>query len=305
MSKHFTLNADTAKGKNTFDMHMGMPAFKMSHDLADHPLLSLESVVQLAHDLPIDKVDYNRANLPNDASNATVVGNGLSPAQTVREIETCGSWMVLKGIEHVPAYAALLDELVDELAEMTGVSPSDFGHRAGYVFVTSPGGVTPYHLDTEHNFLLHVRGTKTMTILPHLATTTAQDTELSPAKSRYIRFRPEFAALKQVFTLNAGDALCVPFNDPHFVENSDQVSISMGITFHDAQTWKVRKVAHINHMLRRIGLPQPRAGEQPVRDTIKAAAYDAMNAVLDPIRNNTATRQFVKKHILRGAAVTP
>lgn len=291
--------------EGSIDMHVGMSPFKMRHDLAGNPMFSLEAMADLANALPRDKVDYNLANLPVDVSGKHVPFNGLSAANTIKEIETCGSWIVLKGMEHVPAYKALLDELIDDLACLSGVSASAFDHRVALGFVTSPGGVTPYHLDSEHNFLLQISGKKTITILPHEATTTAEDTELSPAKSRYIKYQPGFAPLEQTFGLSAGDAVCVPFNDPHYVKNGDEVSVSMGITFHDLETWQRRKVATVNHMLRRIGLPQERAGIHSGKDRLKAAAYDALNTVVEPIRNNKKARQFVKRHVLRGAAATP
>lgn len=298
MTRHF----DNAGQK--VDMQIGMSPFKMRHDLANNSLFSLESMAELAAALPSDKVDFNLANLPVDVAGQDVPLNGLTAAQTVKQIHDCGSWLVLKGMEQVPAYNALLDELVDDIAAMSDVPAGTFTQRVALGFVTSPGGVTPYHLDSEHNFLLQIAGKKTMTILPHTATTTAVDTEISPSKSRYIEFQPSFAAFAQTFELEAGDALCVPFNDPHYVENGDEVSISMGITFHDLETSHRRKVATVNHMMRRIGLAQPRVGVSPRGDKIKAAAYDALDTVLDPIRNNKRARQFVKQHILRGAAAT-
>ena len=33
-------------------------------------------------------------------------------------------------------------------------------HRAGWIFVTSPGAVTPFHMDDEHNFILQIAGRK-------------------------------------------------------------------------------------------------------------------------------------------------
>jgi hypothetical protein len=36
-------------------------------------------------------------------------------AKTIRRIEKSGSWAALKNIEQVPAYAALLHELLEEL----------------------------------------------------------------------------------------------------------------------------------------------------------------------------------------------
>ena len=34
-----------------------------------------------------------------------------------------------------------------------------------FIFITSPGSVTPYHIDPEHNFLLQVHGSKTVRML--------------------------------------------------------------------------------------------------------------------------------------------
>ena len=287
------------------EMKVGMSPFTLRHDLANSALFTLEAMAVLAADLPRDKVDYNRADLPVDVHGLPVPGNGLSPAETVRSIRDNGSWMVLQGIEHAPAYRHLIDELVDEIARLADVAPSSFSHRVGYGFVTSPGGVTPYHLDSEHNFLLQMSGTKRMTILPAEACTTAEDLEISPSKSRYIEYRPAFTPLAQTFDLGPGDMLCVPFNDPHYVENGDQVSISMGITFHDEASLNQRKVQTVNHIMRRMGLPQPKPGVKPRADKAKAAAYTAVNMVVDPVRKNQKARQFVKRHILRGAALTP
>ena len=36
----------------------------------------------------------------------------------------------------------------------------------GFIFVSSPDAVTPYHFDPEHNILLQLRGTKAMTLFP-------------------------------------------------------------------------------------------------------------------------------------------
>ena len=36
----------------------------------------------------------------------------------------------------------------------------------GFIFVSSPDSVTPYHFDPEHNILLQIRGTKVMTQFP-------------------------------------------------------------------------------------------------------------------------------------------
>src|SRR3546814_19933648 len=36
----------------------------------------------------------------------------------------------------------------------------------GFLFISSPGSITPYHFDPEHNILLQLRGTKVMNVWP-------------------------------------------------------------------------------------------------------------------------------------------
>ena len=36
--------------------------------------------------------------------------------------------------------------------------------RAGFIFLSAPGSITPVHIDPEHNFLLQIQGTKTINV---------------------------------------------------------------------------------------------------------------------------------------------
>ena len=72
----------------------------------------------------------------------------------MRRIAECGSWMVLKRVEQDPEYAALLDRCLDGVAAQAGVSLPRMLRREGFIFLSSPSAVTPFHLDPEHNFLL-------------------------------------------------------------------------------------------------------------------------------------------------------
>ena len=36
--------------------------------------------------------------------------------------------------------------------------------REGFIFISSPGSITPFHMDPEYNFLLQIRGEKQISI---------------------------------------------------------------------------------------------------------------------------------------------
>ena len=88
---------------------------RLGHGLVDHPLLRLEALAELARRIrPVD-AEYNRGDLPVGLDPGDTPANGLSVEETIREIEHCGSWMVLKFVEQDPLYRDLLRETLAEL----------------------------------------------------------------------------------------------------------------------------------------------------------------------------------------------
>ena len=86
----------------------------MPHRLADHPLLRTRGAGPAGRGAARGSVEYNRGDLPIGVDGKPAP-TGLTIGETIRGIGTSGSWAVLKNIEQHPDYAALLDELLDEL----------------------------------------------------------------------------------------------------------------------------------------------------------------------------------------------
>jgi hypothetical protein len=124
---------------------------KLSHQLLEHPLLDLEALVQLAAALPETSVEYNPGNLPVGVDPADVPSPRLSIVDTIRSIEENGSWMVLKRIEQHPEYAQLLSDALAEIEPIVRKKTGGMLGQEGFIFISSPGSVTPFHFDPEHN----------------------------------------------------------------------------------------------------------------------------------------------------------
>jgi hypothetical protein len=157
-ASHFVIDAARLAGQ--FERE----PFAVRHRLTDHALLQLPRLIELATVLPESSVEYNQADLPIEQEYLATPRNGLTIDQTMRQIEDCKSWMVLKNVERDPQYKALLDECLEEIAPHVRTMSPQLEHREAFVFVSSPQAVTPYHCDPEHNFLLQIRGNKVMTI---------------------------------------------------------------------------------------------------------------------------------------------
>ncbi len=251
---------------------------KLSHKLAGHELLTLEALVALGGRLDPADVEYNQGDLPYGVDPEQVPGNGLSVQETIRRIHECGSWMVLKHVDKDPAYRALLEEALGELAGVVEPVTGEMVTKVGFIFVSSPNAVTPFHLDPEHNVLLQIQGSKTMMIVPG-------DESVVPAEKheayhvgghRNVPWQDDYAGRGDVYRLEPGDAVHVPLMWPHWVKNGPEPSISFSITWKSHWIYQEAEVRGMNHILRRAGLNPASPAQFPRTNPVKSIAYRAI-----------------------------
>lgn len=253
---------------------------KLTHSLADDPRLDLAALVTLAGEFSPESVEYNPGNLPIGIDPKDVPRASLSIADTIRSIEENGSWMVLKFIEKHPVYRALLEETLAEIDPITRSKTGAMLGMEGFIFISSPGAVTPFHFDPEHNILLQIRGSKVMTLFP-----AADETIVSGVahehfhlglQHRNLIWREDFAALGQPVSLSPGEAVYVPVKAPHWVQNGDAVSISLSVTWRSEWSYAEADARAFNHILRTRGLNPASPKRYPAQNTAKSIAYRAL-----------------------------
>jgi len=144
----------------TFRASFNRSPFFIKHNLAGHRLFSLHRLIELASRLPEEKVKYNGAHISVATGLYGGPRTGLSIRETIRRIEECRSWMVINNVELDPEYRLLMDRCLDEVQVFSEAIDPGMCRREGYIFISSPHSVTPFHMDPEYNFLLQVRGEK-------------------------------------------------------------------------------------------------------------------------------------------------
>ncbi len=254
---------------------------RLQHALGDYPLLGLEALAQLGEALPAQSVEYNRADdLPVGIDPGQVSANGLSIGETIRTADACGSWAVLKNIEQIPQYNALLLDLLAELKPHIEAKTGAMLRPQGYIFVSSPNAVTPYHFDPEHNILLQLRGSKVMTQFP------AGDPFYAPDEThesyhtgghRNIVWRDEMAQGGGEWPLAPGQALFVPVMAPHHVKNGPSTAISLSITWRSEWSFAEANARAMNKLLRKTGLSPSAPGRYPATNTAKSFAWRVLS----------------------------
>jgi hypothetical protein len=251
---------------------------KLSHRLTGHPLLTLESLVELGKRLPRKSVEYNAGDLPLGVDPDKVSHTGLSVEDTIRGIQECGSWMVLKNVDQDPAYKALLDEALGELATVIEPVSGEMLTKVGFIFVSSPDAVTPFHLDPEHNVLLQITGSKTMMIVPGEPDVVPDEKHEAyhTGGHRNVDWQDDYRARGQAFELTPGDAVHVPLMWPHWVKNGPEPSISFSITWKSDWVYQEADARAMNHVLRKLGMNPSAPPAFPKKSMGKAYAYRAL-----------------------------
>ena len=249
---------------------------RLAHGLRGHPLLTLDALAELAEALPAASREYNRADLPVGLNGIVPPGNGLGIGETIRDIAETGSWAALKNIEQVPPYRDLLLTLLEELRPAIEARTGAMLRPQGFVFITSPGGVTPYHFDPEHNILLHMAGAKTMTVFPQGDPKYAPDEtheSYHTGGGRELFWTDDLARGGIEWKLKPGEALYVPVMAPHYVRNGPSSAISLSITWRSEWSFAEADARAFNRVLRQAGL-RPRApGRWPQDNRTKAAGW--------------------------------
>lgn len=248
--------------------------FFIGHSLVDHPLFSLPRLIELSRILPKEHVIYHSGEIRPDTRLYGGRKTGLSSEETIRQIEECKSWLVLRYVETDPEYRELIDAVLDEVQVYT--EPLDPGmlKRQAFIFVTSPLGVTPWHTDPEYSFLFQIRGQKSLKIVspPPFS---EEEVESYFATGRNPDFKDEYHQRASAYDLSEGRALHFPLTVPHWVHNGNEVAISISITFQTYASERRTIIYNTNHRLRRRGFEPTPYGKSVSRDNAKYFAFRA------------------------------
>jgi hypothetical protein len=266
-----------------FSEHFNRLPFALSHNLAAHPLFELPRLVELAKTLwaggggrvAIIGADASVENRWDEIPN-----KARSFIEAIRGIQQSGSWLMLKSSQEDPEYRACIDLCVSELSELTGVDlKKEITWIDGYVFIASPGAMTPHHMDHESNFLLQIHGEKNLNVSDPGDRSVLFEEEI---ENYYIgdisaaRFKPVSQEKAYVFPMAPGTGAHIPSKGPHWVRNGDEYSVSFSINFCMREIDIKSRIYQCNHYLRKLGFTPTVPGRSAVKDRLKIMALSSL-----------------------------
>lgn len=229
----------------------------LKHALIDHPLLSFEALAQAARELPSQYVERRIGNAANGGDFAMDRSDDADVAAVIRSINTSGNWIMLRFVEQLPAYRDLLDRLMDQIGPTISPTTGPGLTVRGFVFISAPGTMTPFHFDCEYNTLFQIAGDKQFATYRPVAPWLPLDRHEAyyGGGDNMLPWADAYQADANIHHLQPGDALFVPYASPHWVKAGTEPSISLSITWQSRWSQSLGDAMQLNPLLRRYGLP--------------------------------------------------
>lgn len=247
--------------KNPNDLDFN--SFEFSHNLSTHSSFEIENIKKLITDLPRYKVviSSDNAELKTDFESILVNNKGDMDLDGVfSNLKNSQSYIALSGFENHELFKKIHDDIVHDIKKMLKKSKrNDFVTGATFwMFIASPKIVTPFHFDRFSNFILQIKGEKTLAVFPHFRDDLIPQVECekySDGEKVKTLWKEEIDSEAKKYHFKASQAVHIPYTSGHYVQNGQEdISITLSIFFHTKQTLRWSRAHRFNNRIRKLGL---------------------------------------------------
>jgi hypothetical protein len=266
--------------------------WKFKHTLSDHPLFQYVELKKLALRHPFIRFNSSKLSRSQNLDNVIIdcpSENSLEVA--LNEIKYSNACIVIREVQKDQQYSGLINDIFKNIQTRTGLKDSQMKHKNAWIFITSPGGVTPYHRDQETIHFFHIHGAKKFFAWDH------EDREIvSQEENEYFHgannlsktiYKDQFMFKAKAFDLKPRDGLCLPATAPHMVENeTTDFSVSFSLTYMSDEDYRVRRIYKINQIMRKLGLSPRDVYQSKVVDFLKLSAHFLARTTLSHFSEN-------------------
>lgn len=266
--------------------------FRLNHKLVNHPALTLENIARIIPDHPKEKVMFSKGldSLTVNFDKALDEDKkDLNILEVIETIRTSNSYIAIRSPELHPSFKELYHDMIGDVE--TFMKANGTGTKAHepmlWLFIASPGAVTPFHFDRFSNFIMQIRGSKELAVFPPglEEIVSARDTEAyldrdgeSPI------WRDELDVHANKFNFKMGEAVHIPYTSGHYVKNgTEDISITLSVFYHSDETLRWSRAMRFNNRLRRRGLNPSPVRQSVAKDKFKAALFPYANKILSTL----------------------
>ncbi|MGH7729035.1 MAG: transcriptional regulator [Vulcanimicrobiaceae bacterium] len=267
--------------------------FDFGHRLGDDPRFAPSRLLALAKTMSRTpgRVYYDAGDVRIEQRWDQVAVCDVPVEGLLERIESAGAWIVLRDVDREPEYAPILDGCIAEIEALAGIDVGKLAKiRKAIIFINSPHRVSSYHIDRECNCLLQICGEKTVHVFDREDRDVLPEDEIErfwTVDNNAAVYKPQFESRANTFALVPGRGVHIPVNAPHWVQNGDQVSVSISINFHYHDRL-LADVYRANYWMRRLGLRPTPPRRSALRDGIKGSLYGSARTLRGLVRGRSA-----------------
>lgn len=262
--------------------------FKFKHSLCECSLLSINNLSEVILNLPESRVFFSSGDVDVTANLDTAHIEhkpDLSLEDAFNNIEEAGAFVMVRQPESDPVFKELFNDLILDVKRFANsIDPGLHGFML-YLFIASPNSVTPFHIDRYSTLLFQLKGHKDVNVWKPWDRDLITDIDLERFFSYEEGFSPE---LKDRYIEDAivnhikpGEGVHIPFVSPHWINNSDEVSVSLSIIFNSKKTTNLANSLMFNKWYRKtFNRPAKSVNESILRDKAKANIYSKYQDLL-------------------------
>jgi hypothetical protein len=285
---------------DVFEQNFNRLPHEVQHTLASNPLFQLPALAKLARRVATrENPHHPKGDIYFDQGTPDINNNSdvrdrtrIDITELIKEIETGQTWIILKHIEREPGYREVFENCICDILELTGNEiVKKIKWFEAILFVTSPNRVTEYHIDRECSWLLQIHGDKDIHFFDRADKDVLPDEELERywmVNNLSTVYKPQYESRAIVYRMRPGTGVHSPVNTPHWLQNGNNVSVSLNINFQFHESaWE--NLFKANYYLRRAGLTPAPPGKFPLADSIKRRAYSAVQGLQRSVKGQPAT----------------
>ncbi len=249
----------------------GKHTLLLQNRLHELPVFQPENLARLIENTPSEHYDFVRPGVIGTKKSQWLQGSidGAAGEDVLRAVEEGRFWLSVRALQAWDeGFAQVTSRIFDEL-EVKVPGFSSFKHKTG-MLISSPGAQVYYHADVPGQSLWQMKGHKDVYIYencePFLSDEQLEGIFLGQTEEE-IRFEPWYDEFATKVTLSPGQMAHWPLNNPHRVENHNEVNISVTTEHFTAEIRDFYAIVYANGLLRARGI----SGNRHSRGAMKYA----------------------------------
>jgi hypothetical protein len=252
--------------------------FEFAHRLSGHALFEIPRLVKLCERMKPQKVGVYEASAGSPRTRPREFTGEWNPEALIAALPEGTMRLRLSGVQaHDKDYRLLHEQIIDEADGLCGSAlRREIGWSSMTILLSSPGMTTPYHVDHQSNLLFQIRGRKKVSLFDPRDRRILSDATIERyygGDKHAAEYREELQGRATICELTPGAALHNPPLGPHWVENGNDVSVSVSVNYSLRDSEGSARVYQVNRYLRRLGLKPAPPGRSSLRDWIKRQPF--------------------------------